>query len=474
MTYKLLIDGQLEAGETTLDVVNPATGESAGQAPKASRAQLDAAVAAAVRAFPAWAATPAEKRGAAMIAIADIIADNSDALARLLVAEQGKPLGEAKREVGGMAAFFRFCSNLRLTPEQRTDPSGRQLEFVRKPLGVVAAIIPWNFPLMTIAFKMPFALMAGNTVVVKPAPTTPLSTLLFFELIAEALPAGVANVIVDDNDLGDALTSHPDIRKISFTGSTATGSKVMASAANTLKRLTLELGGNDAAIVLDDVDVAETAKAVFERTFMNAGQVCLAIKRLYVHDAIYDAMCDALAAMADDMVVGDGMQQGTQMGPVQNRAQFDKIRDLIERSRTDGEIIAGGAVVDGPGYFIRPTIVRNIEAGTALVDEEQFGPILPVLRFSDAEEAIDTSNRTDFGLGASVWSGDAARARELAGKIEAGTVWINKHADLAPHVPFGGAKASGTGVEFGQEGLHEFTQLQVISSDAPEPAETTA
>lgn len=466
MTYSLLIDGALQPGAETLDVVNPATGETLGAAPKASPEQLDTAIAAATRALPGWSATPLADRKALLVRMAEIIAANAQELARLLTAEQGKPAAEAQREVGGTAAFFRYAATLDLDAKALTDPAGRRIEYLRKPLGVVAAIIPWNFPLMTIAFKVPFALLAGNTVIVKPAPTTPLSTLWLFELLAEVIPAGVVNVIVDDNDLGDALTSHPGIAKVSFTGSTATGRKVMANAANTLKRLTLELGGNDAAIVLPDVDVEATAQALYQRAFANAGQVCLAIKRLYVHDAIYDAMCDALAKLADAAVVGDGSQQGTQMGPVQNAAQFAKIRDLIERSRQDGRVIAGGTV-EGPGYFVRPTIVRDIGAGTALVDEEQFGPILPVIRFSDAEMAVANSNRTSFGLGASVWSNDREQARALAGSIEAGTVWINKHADLAPHIPFGGAKQSGIGIEFGQEGLVEFTQLQIISSDAP-------
>ena len=474
MTYRMLIDGALHEGDAVLDVVNPATGERLDIAPRASREQLDDAVAAAGRAFPAWAATPLNERRAALVRIADTITGNADRLARLLTAEQGKPLAEAQREVGGMAGFFRFCSTLDLAPRETVDASGRRLEFVRRPLGVVAAIIPWNFPLMTIAFKMPFALVAGDTIVVKPAPTTPLSTLFFFELIADILPAGVANVVVDDNDLGGALTAHPGVRKVSFTGSTATGRRVMASAAGTLKRLTLELGGNDAAIVLDDVDVKATAPTLFRNAFMNAGQICLAIKRLYVHDGIYDAMCAELGALADATVVGDGSQQGTQMGPVQNAVQFAKITELVEESRRDGTIVAGGEPVDAPGYFVRPTIVRDVDAGTRIVDEEQFGPILPVIRFTDADMAVASSNRTDFGLGASVWSADSTRARDLAGRIEAGTVWINKHADLAPHIPFGGAKTSGLGVEFGEAGLHEFTQLQVISSDAPAPASVAA
>ncbi|CAN5260972.1 aldehyde dehydrogenase family protein [soil metagenome] len=468
MAYKLLIDGALQEGDDILEVINPATRELLGVAPKSSLAQLEASVASAKRAFPIWAATSLDTRRAALVRIADIIADNADELARLLTSEQGKPLPEANREVGGMSAFFRYCAGLDLKPVEMQDKGGRLVEFIRKPLGVVVAIIPWNFPLMTIAFKMPFALLAGNTVIVKPAPTTPLSTLMFFELIADVLPPGVANVVVDNNDLGHVLTSHPDVRKVSFTGSTATGRKVMGSAADTLKRLTLELGGNDAAIVLPDVDVSKTAPILFQGAFLNAGQVCLAIKRLYVHDSIYDAMCEELARLADAAVVGNGLHQGTQIGPVQNQAQYDKISALIDQSQEDGHVIAGGLLLDQPGYFVRPTIVRDIDAGTRLVDEEQFGPILPVIRFTDTDLVIAASNDSDFALGASIWSGDLSVARVLAGRIDAGTVWINKHADLAPHIPFGGAKTSGIGVEFGEQGLHEFTQLQVISSDVVE------
>lgn len=467
MAYRLLIDGELRAGDDVLPVVNPATGAVLEEAPRASAAQLDQAVEAARRAYPGWAAMSLDARKAVLAAIADAITANADRLATLLTREQGKPIAESRREVGGMAAFFRYATTLGLAPVESTDAQGRRIEVLRRPLGVVAAIIPWNFPLLTIAFKVPSALLAGNTVVLKPAPTTPLSTLLFAEIVADIVPAGVLNVIVDANDLGAALTAHPGVRKITFTGSTATGAKVMRSAADTIKRLTLELGGNDAAIVLGDVDVADVAPRLFRSAFTNAGQVCLAIKRLYVQDGVYDAVCDALARMATDTVVGDGMEEATQLGPVQNEAQFDKIKSFIEDGRANGRVIAGGEAVDGPGYLIRPTIVRDIADGSRLVDEEQFGPILPVIRFSELDEVIDRSNATDYGLGASVWSGDAARARDIAHRIEAGTVWINKHADLAPHVPFGGAKLSGMGIEFAEAGLHEFTQLQVISGDAP-------
>jgi acyl-CoA reductase-like NAD-dependent aldehyde dehydrogenase len=461
--FKLLIGGALVDGAATLDVLNPATETVVATAPRADRAQLDQAVAAAKAAFPGWAATPWAERQAALVKIADAIQANADRFARLLTQEQGKPLPEAQMEVAGMEGFFRYFASLSLTDEVLEASEARHVVRQFRPLGVVGAIIPWNFPLMILAFKLPPALLAGNTVVVKPAPTTPLGALLLGELCQAILPPGVLNVIVDANDLGGALTSHPDVAKVSFTGSTETGRKVMASAAGTLKRLTLELGGNDAAIVLDDIDPKALAPQLFQSAFLNAGQVCLAIKRLYVQDGVYDAVCSELAAMADAVVLDNGLQQGAQMGPLQNRAQYDKVKSLIEDSRSDGQIIAGGVVPEGPGYFIRPTIVRDIEDGARLVDEEQFGPVLPVIRIGDEQDAIDRANRSPFGLGASVWSRDAGRARAVAEQLLAGTVWINKHMDVAPNIPFGGAKQSGIGVEFGLDGLREYTQARVIN-----------
>jgi acyl-CoA reductase-like NAD-dependent aldehyde dehydrogenase len=274
----------------------------------------------------------------------------------------------------------------------------------------------------------------------------------------------VVNIITDANDLGDAMTKHPDIRKISFTGSTATGQKVMASAAATLKRITLELGGNDAGVVLEDADPKKIAPGIFQGAFWNSGQVCLALKRLYVHETIYDDMVTELSELANAAVVDDGLKQGTQLGPLQNKMQYEKVKGFLDDARANGKIAAGGEVLDRPGYFIRPTIVRDITDGTKLVDEEQFGPVLPVIKYSDPQDAVKRANASPYGLGASVWSSNPERAYEVAQQLEAGTVWINKHQDLAPHIPFGGAKSSGMGVEFGEEGLAEFTQLQIINA----------
>ena len=314
--YKLLIKGKLVSGDEVMNVINPATEETIVECPKASEAQLNVAVAAAKEAFPAWSATSIEERKKVIGAIADVIEANATELAQLLTQEQGKPLADATGEVFGTAAFFRYFMSLDLPVKVIDDSDGRRVEAHRRPLGVVGAIVPWNFPLILMAFKVPPALIAGNTMVLKPAPTTPLSTLRLGELIKDIVPAGVLNIITDANDLGAPLTAHPDIRKISFTGSTATGAKVMAGAAGLLKRITLELGGNDAGIVMDDVDPKETAPKLFNSAFQNSGQVCIAMKRLYVHENIYDEVCDELAKIANETVIGDGSQQGTTARPI--------------------------------------------------------------------------------------------------------------------------------------------------------------
>jgi len=299
---------------------------------------------------------------------------------------------------------------------------------------------------------------------VKPAPTTPLSTLVVGELVRDLLPPGVLNIVTDQNDLGAKMSAHPVMDKIAFTGSTATGKKVMASAADTLKRLTLELGGNDAAIVLDDVDRKAIARKLYGGAFGNSGQMCIAIKRLYVHESIYDELCKKLAELAESAVVGDGLDQGTTIGPIQNKAQFERVKELLADGQVHGRVVAGGTTLDRPGYFLRPTIVRDIKEGNRLVDEEQFGPVLPVIKFSDDEDALRRANNSPFGLGGSIWSSNPARAYALASRMVAGTVWINQHVALEPSIPFGGARQSGHGVELGRQGLEEFTQLKVINA----------
>lgn len=459
----MLINGQLVAGAATLDVINPATGKLLTRCARADKAQLDAAVLAAKNAFPAWSTTPIEMRRQILLKVAAAFEARSGEFARLLTEEQGKPLAHAAYEIGGAVAMIRAFAAMDLPAKVLRENAVERIVQLHVPLGVVAAITPWNFPLILLMIKVAPALLAGNTIVAKPAPTTPLTTLLFGEMCAALLPPGVLNVIVDQNDLGGYLTQHPDVAKVAFTGSTATGKKVMASVAGTIKRLTLELGGNDAAIVLDDVDVKEVAAKVFHGAMVNSGQVCLAIKRVYVPDSMYDAMCEELAKLADAHVVGDGLDAATQMGPLQNKTQFEKVKEFLEDARLHGKVIAGGKALQRDGYFIPPTIVRDIPDSARLVMEEQFGPILPVLKYSNIDDAIARANSTEYGLGGTVWGKNSKRAFDVAQRIASGTVWVNKHLELPPDIPFGGAKQSGFDTEMGQEGLEEFTQSRVIN-----------
>lgn len=461
--YKLLIGGALVEGDHVMDVINPATGASFATVARASIAQADQAVAAAKAAAPGWAATSLDDRRKAMLALADAIAARADEIARVLTAEQGKPLAEAQGELAWTDGYLRHYCTLDLPDRIIQDDDSAYIAVKHKPLGVVVGIIAWNFPLLVACWKIGPALLAGNTIVLKPAPTTPATALLLGEICKDIFPAGVVNIIADANDLGPHLTAHPDVAKVGFTGSTATGKRIMATGADTLKRVTLELGGNDPAIVLEDVDVKKTAQAIFSNAFLNNGQVCLAVKRAYVHDDIYDAMCSELAALADAAIVDDGSKQGTQIGPIQNQAQYEKIKGFLDSARRDGTIIAGGDVMERDGYFVRPTIVRDVTDGCQIVDEEQFGPILPVIRFDDVEDVIARANNSESGLGGSVWSKDIARATEIAGRIESGQMWVNQHIAIGPHIPMAGFKGSGLGVEQSVEGFAEYTQLQVIN-----------
>jgi acyl-CoA reductase-like NAD-dependent aldehyde dehydrogenase len=300
--------------------------------------------------------------------------------------------------------------------------------------------------------------------VAKPAPTTPLTTLLFGELCREILPPGVVNIICDQNDLGEALTTHPDIAKVAFTGSTATGRKVMQSAGAGLKRVTLELGGNDAAIVMNDVDPVATAKRVYDGAMANAGQICVAVKRAYVHEDMYDEFCDELAKLAKASVVDDGAKQGAQIGPVQNKMQYEKLQNLLADARQNGTVLAGGDRLDRPGYFIAPTIVRDLPENSRLVQEEQFGPVLPVMSYTDIEDVISRANASDYGLAGTVWGKDLAKAMDVAMRIDSGTVWVNQHLAIDANIPFRGSKQSGMGAELGQAGLHEYTQAHIVNA----------
>jgi len=467
-SYTMTIGGQAVSGATSFEVLNPATGQVIGSAPDCTPAQLDAAVAAARKAFPAWSATPIEKRREALLGIAEVLGGNVEELKRLLTSEQGKPHEGAMGDVLGGAYWCQATSTLEI-PEKVVEESAERHGITRHvPIGVVGAIAPWNFPIILAMFKVAPALLAGNTVVLKPSPFTPLTTLRMGELMRGVLPDGVLNIVTGGDSLGPWMTSHPGIDKISFTGSSATGRKVMASASETLKRVTLELGGNDAAIVLPDVDVAEVAEKLFWAAFGNSGQICIATKRMYVHKDIYEPLKTAIVDYAKTVKMGDGAEQGTQLGPINNKLQYERVLDLIADSKAKGyKFLMGGDVSPAPGYFVPITIIDNPPENSRIVQEEQFGPVLPLLSFDTLEEAIDRANASPYGLGASIWTADEAKALDISSRIAAGTVWINETQHLSPLGAFGGHKQSGLGSEGALEGLLEYTNTQTVYVKKP-------
>ncbi|MEL7446728.1 MAG: aldehyde dehydrogenase family protein [Pseudomonadota bacterium] len=463
--YKNLINGEMiETGEW-LDVVNPANEEVIGQVPAVGAGELDTAVAAARAAFKTWKATSFEERQAACMAISGAIKENAEELYRLLTSEQGKPHEQAKGEIYGAAGMSAAQATLKLEDVINEDSDTRLSRTRRVPVGVVGGIVPWNFPVMMAVQKIIPALMSGCTIVLKPSPFTPLTTLRIAELIADKVPAGTVNIITGEDSLGPLITSHPDIDKITFTGSTATGKKIMEGASADLKRITLELGGNDASIVLPDANVEKIAEQLFWASFSNAGQICVAAKRVYIHEDIYDELSAAIAEYAKNVKVGDGSQQGTGVGPIQNKKQYDRVLELIQDAKDKGYDFLTGGDVDpsGTGYYVPISILDNPPEDARIVAEEQFGPVMPLMKFSSEEEVIERANNSEYGLAGAVWTADPDKGVEIAEQLETGTVWINEYLHLSPFTPFGGHKQSGFGAEYGLDGLKEFTYPQVIT-----------
>lgn len=459
---KMLIDGELVAGTGGFDVLNPADETVLGTAPECSQADLDRAVHAAQAAFRGW-RRDVETRRNVLRRSAAVLRDNADALARILTQEQGKPLAKAKGEIGGSARWFEYTAELDFSSQAIEVAGQRSVAVHHRPLGVVAAIIPWNYPVITAVWKIAPALLAGNTMVLKPSPYTPLATLKMAELLRDVIPRGVLNVVSGGDELGAWMTSHPGVRKIAFTGSIATGKSVAAAAAPDLKRVTLELGGNDPAIVLPDADPEAISERLFRAAFENSGQVCVAIKRVYVPEQHYARFADEFVRIAGTVKLGNGLDESTELGPVNNDRQFERVLDLIGDVREQGGRIAvGGARCGDRGYFIEPAIATDLPDDARLVSEEQFGPALPLLSYRDVDDAIERANAGMFGLAASVWSDDTQRAAEIGGELECGMVWVNQHLNIVPQVPMGGWKWSGIGVENGLWGLLQFTQFQVV------------
>uniref|UniRef100_UPI0035CC319B aldehyde dehydrogenase family protein n=1 Tax=uncultured Sphingomonas sp. TaxID=158754 RepID=UPI0035CC319B len=461
--YALTIDGKRVETNASFDVFNPATNEVLAQAPEGTAAHMEAAIAAAKAAFPAWAALSADERGAYVGAYADALDAHKEELITLLTLEQGKPRHSmAKGEVEAAIFWVREVAKRRLPVETIEDTDDHVVEVHHTPLGVVGAITPWNFPVLLGLWKVAPCLVTGNVMVMKPSPYTPLTSLRFGEIAQTVLPAGVFSVVSGGNALGSQMTEHPDIAKISFTGSTATGKKVMASSASTLKRVTLELGGNDVAIVLADADWEPIVETLFWASFGNSGQWCIASKRLYVHRDIHAAFTAKFVEFAAKQKVGDGMDPSTDLGPIQNRMQYDKLKDLFADVKANGYKVPLGGTIDESlaGNFVPVTIVDNPPEDSRIVQEEPFGPILPIIAFDSVDEVVAKANNSPFGLAGSVWGKDRDAAIAVAKRLETGTVWVNEIHIHGIDIPFGGHKQSGMGVENGAEGLAEFTNTK--------------
>lgn len=464
-TYESLLAAvSVEDGEP---ITNPATDEVVGRAPQATADDLTRAVAAAEKAQPGWAALGHERRSQLLNEAADAVDRSAEALAELIAREQGKPLNGpgARFEAGGVAAWLRAAAATPLEPEQVLDDETGRATLSYRPIGVVGAIGPWNWPALIASWQFAPALRMGNTVVLKPSEYTPLSVLALGTIVNQVLPEGVLQVLSGGRDLGAAMTNQPGFGKLMFTGSTATGRAIVAESAEQLPRLTLELGGNDPGIVLPDVDPEAIAEDLFWGAFINTGQTCAALKRLYVHEDVYDAVVAALTAVAEKMAMGPGTDEQNVLGPLTTPQQFTIVDRLVEQAKASGaRIVLGGEPDrDAPGNFYPATLVADIDPDQPLVIEEQFGPALPIIRYRDLDEVIGLANALDAGLGASVWSSDPGAAREIATRIQSGTVWINSHGGVHPMVPFGGVKGSGYGLEFGVEGLKAVAVPQVIN-----------
>ena len=464
--YALIIGGKRVETPQTFKVLNPVDESVVAEAPQGTVELLDQAVAAARKAFPAWSALSSEARSAKLMEIADIIEKHHPELAELVTREQGKTQSGpgANLEVGGAVAWTRVTAGLNLPEETIQDDKQGKILLRRKPVGVVGSITPWNWPLMIAIWHIMPALRIGCTVVIKPSPYTPLSTLRVVELMNSVLPPGVINVVTGDADVGNRMSSHPCIDKIVFTGSINTGKKVMGGAATTLKRITLELGGNDAGIILPGTKIEPLLEKLFWGCFINAGQTCAALKRLYVHSSQYEEVVSKFADYMSKIPVGNGLDPKNLIGPLNNKMQLDKVASYVDEARARGaRIVIGGVRPKGPGFFYPLTLIADVTDDMLIVKEEQFGTVVPVIKYETVDEAIARANSLNVGLGGSVWGDDAAKAAEIASRLECGTAWVNQHGGLHPMAPFGGVKCSGIGVEFNVDGLKEYTTVQVLN-----------
>jgi succinate-semialdehyde dehydrogenase/glutarate-semialdehyde dehydrogenase len=473
----MLIGGEWRqsASNAELEVVNPATEEVVGSVPSGEAADVELAVATARRAFPGWAATDVEQRAHVLARAAALIEDRASDLAKVLTAEQGKPLTEAMGEVSHLAHGVRYyaeaATKVRGAYQDLPSTFGPAYgQVIRRPLGVCAAITPYNFPLTLLGTKVAPALASGNTVVAKPAATTPLATLEVARLFAEAgVPDGVLNVVTGRGSaVGDALVGHPDVRRVAFTGSTEVGRHVVSVAGPQLKRVSLELGGSDPVIVCEDADVDAAVKAVIIGRYWNAGQACLGCKRVFVHETVFDEFVGQLVERVARYEPGDGMVKAEKprlrMGPIHTRAGRDELLAQLEDGlATGGELLAGGGTGGrDKGWFLEPAVVAEPGSASRLVTEEVFGPVLPVFRYSDFDDALTRANDTPYGLGSSIWTHDVRRIHRAAKEIDAGMTWVNQIHYGYDELPFGGVKDSGLGKEHGLEALDTYVELKSV------------